>query len=246
MILCPDQHLAVLLPWKTASQTLKKRLGHLNHSPYPDYYYFNSTIGRVVHQHITLSDFQQLPECRPETILAVFVRNPYDRVFSGFLQMVKDLKTQPRRMISDPLVRRQVLSQLQVNFDGLKAASYDFNQWFQNLPDYFFYDRARNTSLPLHPITAWTHSAGVLRAQFVGRVESFEFDFQRLCRRFNLENVGQENENVSFDGLASLPAIAGKCRYLHFFQSNTIARVNEVFGDDFKYFGYQTERDARA
>jgi len=241
MIVCPEHNLAFLLPWKTASQTLKKRLSFLNRSPYPDYYYFNSIIGRVVHQHITLSDFQRLPEYRPDIQIAVFVRNPYDRVFSGFLQMIKDLRSQPGRLISDAVVMSQVLEQLRLNLEGLKEANFDFNRWFQRLPDYFFYDRDRNTSLPIHPMTYWTHDGKVLRARFLGRVENFEIDFQRLCRQFSLTNVASGNANVSFEEWASLSTTTTQYRYLKYFQPETLARVNEIFSEDFRSFGYTVQ-----
>ncbi|WP_199920165.1 sulfotransferase family 2 domain-containing protein [Polynucleobacter asymbioticus] len=85
----------MMLPWKTASQSLVIRLAHLDQSPYSKFFSFNTHLNRVVHQHLTCADYLNLPEAKLDYFLASFVRNPYDRVYSGFRQIQADIVAQP-------------------------------------------------------------------------------------------------------------------------------------------------------
>ena len=94
MIISHAKRFVMLLPWKTASQTMVLRLSQYNESPYNRFFYFNAHLNRVVHQHITCADFACLPESKLGYFLASYVRNPYDRAYSGFRQLQKDIKGQ--------------------------------------------------------------------------------------------------------------------------------------------------------
>lgn len=78
------------------------RLEEYNDSPYDRFFYFNSYLNRIVHQHIICADFACLPESKLGYFTASFVRNPYDRVYSGFRQLQKDLREQPHAIYAEP------------------------------------------------------------------------------------------------------------------------------------------------
>jgi hypothetical protein len=151
MILNFERKFMVFLPWKTAGSTLYLRLAYYNQSPYSRFYYFNEHLKRVVHQHITLADFLAMPEGRIDFKRVSFTRNPYDRVYSGFLQIQKDLKEQPHLPFPEPWIKNHVLKQLAINTLKLELAQYDFDRWVALLDPEDIYQIGGNSSLPLHP-----------------------------------------------------------------------------------------------
>jgi hypothetical protein len=235
MIYCPSHKLVILLPWKCASQTLRARLQAINRSPYPEFFHFNPLLCRVVHQHLTLADFTALPESREGLRLAVFVRNPYDRVVSGWRQLLEDVGRQPRRQFEQPWIRDLVTQQLADNFALLCKAQFTMERWFLNLPSYQILETGRDTSLPLHPAHYYTHLGGRPVASFIGRVERFETDFAALCRMAGIDQPGVQTVNQSPDG--GVPDQHGY-RYAHWLHPQTIARIEELFAEDFERFGY--------
>ncbi len=65
MIISHRKRFIILAPWKTASSTIRARLGGYCESPYSTFYHFNPILKRVVHQHLTYADFAALPESAP-------------------------------------------------------------------------------------------------------------------------------------------------------------------------------------
>lgn len=236
MILSPDHKLAMLLPWKTASQTLRLRLGSLNRSPYPSFFHFNPHLRRVVHQHLTLADFQNLPESRLGCRLAVFVRNPYDRVYSGFRQILRDVTSHPAREFPEPWIKDLVVEQLAGDYALLARAQFNIDNWFQLLPVHALIEIGHNVSLPLHPVHYWTHAEGHQMAGFVGRVEQFESDFDAMCREFGIAPPERQDANRSDDWGG---ADARGYSYASRLHPRTIARINDYFSADFDLFGYE-------
>src|SRR5258708_33011502 len=96
MLICHSKRFILLSPWKLASQTLKCRLRNYSEGSYSTSYNFNPILNRLVHQHMTCADFAVLPESRLGYTVAAFVRNPYDRAYSGFYQLQRDFHSQPR------------------------------------------------------------------------------------------------------------------------------------------------------
>lgn len=237
MIVSPAHRLVILLPWKTASQTLRARLQHINRSPYSAFFHFHPSLNRVVHQHATLADFLGMPEASHGYRIAVFVRNPYDRVYSGFRQLLRDVSEQPPRPFPQPWIRDLVTEQLADNFALLIKSQFSVNEWFMRLPAHQVLEAGRNTSLPLHPSHYWTHSGGRPVADFVGRVENFEADFETLCRRYDIEGASRESANRTEDA-ADTPDAQGY-RHAARLQPQTIGRINRLFAADFDLFGYR-------
>lgn len=236
MIISHAHRFVVLAPWKTASQTLWARLGGYSESPYGSFFYFNEHLKRVVHQHITLADFSALPESRLGYRVAAFVRNPYDRTYSGFRQLQKDLEVQPRSPFPSPWIRRLVMAQLAENAAGLLRAGLDFDTWLADLDEALILETGRNTNFPLHPAHYWTHAAGEQAVGFVGRVERFEEDFSRLCRWLEIDADSAVSANVD---ASEAELTSGVHRYAARMSSSSIRRIEELFGADFDLFGYE-------
>jgi hypothetical protein len=232
----------MLLPWKTASQTIALRLKNYNESPYPQFFYFNSYLNRVVHQHITFADFNCLPESRLGYFNASFARNPYDRVYSGFKQLQKDIQSQPKKPFPHPWIRKLVMKQLNENFEQISKAGYDFDAWLDLVQDEQIYEIGRNTNFPLHPAHYWTHCANKQTVDFIGRVENFEIDFQEFLSRIGIEEqLPLLNCNVT----ESVPDILKNIgqptpyKYLNYMNAQSVNKINRLFERDFEIFGYK-------
>ena len=236
MIISHKHRFAILSPWKTASSTIGLRFHSYNESPYSSFFYFNAYLNRVVHQHLTLADFRLLPEGRLGYTTASFVRNPYDRAYSGFIQLQRDIADQPKADYPSKWIKQLVTAQLAENARRLIAAGYDFNRWILTLPEYEIYEAGRNTNMPLHPASYWTHAEGKQSVDFVGKVENFEDEIEKFCTLIRISPPAKENANVT-DTLQD-PALLGY-RYVSRMSRVAIDRINLLFADDFATFGYE-------
>jgi hypothetical protein len=237
MIISHKHKFIILAPWKTGSSTIFVRLAEFNETPYDNFYHFNPILKRVVHRHITLADFLSLPEAHLGYRIASFVRNPYDRVYSGFLELQRALNVQPRMTFPEEWIRELVMRQLSENFEQLCQASFDFNLWVASLRVEQILQIGRNSSFPLYPACYWTHASGKQYVDFLGRMETFESDFESFTLSVGLSNLPIINGNVSDapkDTNNETPY-----SYLGFMSPDTIAKINELFDDDFRLLGYE-------
>ena len=214
------------------------RLSHLNDSPYPRFYYFNQYLNRVVHQHLTLADYFLLPEYESKNKIAVFIRNPYDRAYSGFRQLQIDLQEQPKQEYPSPWIRDLVMKQLAENLSQLKKANFDFDRWIDLVTEDQIYESGRNSSFPLHPLHYWTHRLDKQIADFIGKVEEFEVDFRRLQSEYGIETSIKTNSNVvEIEGDARLNPLG--YRYSSRMSRKSIDKINQIFLKDFQLFSYE-------
>ena len=234
MILSHAKAFVILAPWKTASSTMHLRFAVLNESPFSRFYYFSPYLNRVTHQHITCAEFSSYPQARLGYATTAFVRNPYDRVYSGFLQVQRDLREQPLAVFPAQWVRELVLHQREENRAHLARADYDFDRWVAGLTEAQIFATGRNTSFPLHPAHYWTHLAGAQYVSFIGRVERFEHDLALFCGRVGVAVPPRVNSNVS-----SNADTADLYRYAAAMRPASIDKINRLFAEDFALFGYQ-------
>lgn len=237
MILSNRHRFVVLAPWKTASSTTHRRLSQYNESPYSRFFAYNPYLQRVVHQHITYSDFMALPESRCGYYSCAFVRNPYDRVYSGFLQLQRDMREQLDAEFPQPWIKTLVMRQIDENRTQLSAAEFDFDRWVSLIEESQIYEVGRNTSFPLHPGHYWTGTNRDVMVDFVGKTETFERDFCVFCNRVGIEPSERGSENVTGDIIGSEPS--GSSRYVHRMSAATISKINALFDADFELFGYE-------
>ena len=213
------------------------RLDPFDESPYPRFFYFNTHLNRVVHQHLTCTEFACLPESQLGYFAGSFVRNPYDRVYSGFRQLQKDLREQPEAAYPEPWIQEHVMKQLAENFTQLCRASFRFNEWLELVGEDQISELGRNTNFPLHPAHYWTHVAGRQAVDYIGRVEQFEADFQTFLGQVGIAPLPPVNWNVVEleGGAASNPH---GYRYVDRMNARSITKINRLFARDFELFGY--------
>jgi hypothetical protein len=238
MIICHKKQFVVLAPWKTASQTIRHRLSSHNESEYSPFFYFNKYLNRVVHQHITRADFACFPEASLNYYIAAFVRNPYDRVYSGFRQLQRDIKRQPHNAYPETWIRELVMKQLAENLAQLSRANFQFDAWFALVGEEQINESGRNSNFPLHPVHYWTHIADRHAVNFIGKVENFEKDFERLLSTLKIHEVNYGNHNVS-DVQERGPHNPFGYRYVHLMNTESIKKINKLFAKDFELFGYE-------
>jgi hypothetical protein len=225
----------LLAPWKCASSTCHESLAEFDESPYDRFFHFNAQLNRVLHQHLTLGYLRALPEAQLGYKTAAFVRNPYDRAYSGFLQLQRDFSVQPALDYQPGWIGNLVRDQIAVNMGRIICAGFDFDRWIQLLPEHEVYDASRNTNMPLHPAHYWTHLAGKRHVDFVGRVESFTQDFEAFSRFVGIEPPPIKIANSSDQG--GSPSSGSK--YAGRMSRRSLDRINELFHADFEYFGYE-------
>jgi len=237
MILNNDKRFMIFLPWKTAGSTMFARMSAFNQSPYSRFYYFNEHLRRVVHQHITVADFKAMPESLLSLKKVAFVRNPYDRVYSGFLQIQKDLREQPLMPFPEPWIRQHVMKQLALNQQRLEEARYDFDRWISLMQPEDVYQTGGNSSLPLHPAHYWTHDSAAQYVDFIGKVENFETDFLKMLAYLGIsDSYTFQNDNVN---LLPDAAAASEYKYTNKMSKNSIDKISMLFADDLRLFGYR-------
>ncbi len=216
---------------------MRARLGLFCDSPYPIFPDFNLHLAQIATQHMTRADFEALPESRLQYFLTAFVRNPYDRAYSGFRQLQRDMKILPRIPYANPWVRDCVLKCLAEIEEQLTMASFDFDNWIARLELQQILDANHNICFPLHPAHYWTHHNGLRAVDFIGKVENFEDDFASLCAKLGVEDWSYINANVDYNAEAA-PHPDGY-KYIHLMNPASIARIGRLFDKDFEIFGYR-------
>ena len=238
MILSHRHRFVLLATWKSASSTLHMRLTGCNESPYSRFFYYNPFLRRVVHQHITYAEFASLPESQAGYFTGAFVRNPYDRVFSGFLQLQRDVQRHPGEHFPSPWIKDLVMRQVSENFAKLAAAEFEFNKWLALVDEREVYEVGRNASFPLHPAHYWTGIDAQQRVDFVGRLEHFERDFSVFCAKVGVSPGERLNANVS-DNAAGIRMTPVGPRYLNHMNAASKSKINTLFRSDFELFDYE-------
>lgn len=236
MIISHAYKFILLSPWKTASSTCNDSLSGLNESPYDRFFQFNPRLNRVVHQHITLAEVLALPEGQLGYKLGAFVRNPYDRAYSGFMQIRRDFENQPQVEFEKSWIGDLVRAQIAENVSRLIRSGFSFDEWLQILPDYEVFDVGRNSNMVLHPAHYWTHLNGERRVDFLGKIETFEADFSRFCNYVGIEAPAIITSNVSY---ASHNSNRSASKYACRMSRGSLDRINDLFREDFALFGYE-------
>lgn len=197
--------------WKWAGQACRKRLAGCYESFCKRFFHFNPVLGRVVHRHVMLADLMALPKGQMALRIAAFVRNPHDRACSGFRQVQRDAKKQPKTAVTPVWIALLIRAQTAQNMARIIAAGYGFDHWIAGLPACY------RTSLPDR------------QADFIGRVETFEKDFTLFCEAVGIDVPPAVNENV----LPGQPRVSNcLSRYPWRMSRAMLDRINDLFGDE--------------
>jgi hypothetical protein len=175
-----------------------------------------------------------LPEAELDYFKATFVRNPYDRAYSGFLQIQRDFAEQPKISFSLDWIGELIREQISNNMELVIRSGFDFDNWIKILPEHEVRDIGRNTNMPLHPAHYWTHVHGEQWVDFFGKVESFEEDFSSFTRIIDIEKPKVELANVTCH-----ENLSNGYRYTNRMNKASIDRINHLFEEDFKLLNYE-------
>lgn len=238
MIISNAHRFVMLAPWKTASTTSHELLAPYNQSPYPRFHAYNPHLQRVVTQHLTYADFQGLPESRLGYFTASFVRNPYDRVYSAFTQLPRDLERQPQADFPTPWVRALVMAQMSRIASRLAEADFDFDRWWGLVEEHQIHV-VGDTSLPLHPAHYWTGGFGQPQVDFVGKVERYEEDIAAFS---DAVGIPPPAERVVANAADDRAVGGDGYRYAERMSPSSRSKIETLFRKDFELFGYEAFR----
>ncbi len=196
---------------KCASATVRQSLKNHTDIGYPVTQY---------EQHVTIQQFlsSEYGSLLQESYLPfTFVRNPYDRLYSGYLQ--------------DRLAATRYEKWIPVKAPIFQEIGDDFNRYIQN-----YVRHAKLLSdwrwICFCPMHAFSYLDGECIVQFIGRAESVEKDLRELGDILKTDIEKSENFNINTPPQENL-------KYLKKYDRATIEIVNQIYEDDFRLFNYE-------
>jgi hypothetical protein len=211
----------MFLPWKCGSTTCQNRFNKYNESPYPHSTQFSKILNKISHKHIHLSDFKKLPESKLDYYKISWIRNPYDRLYSGFGQ---------RHL-------RVMIKKDQLDADDARYVQEGWDSWLENY---------MSQSLGTDEIFGgygfqYTHLSDKQYVDFIGRTETMNSDTEKICEhlglKVNLNKTG--NVKTKFDEVDPMNMKISDYKYIDKYTKNQIKLVNQVYAKDFELFGYK-------
>lgn len=174
-------------------------------------------------EHVTIEKFRKKydQENRFDHYLKfTFVRNPYDRLYSGFRQ---DMTASTRW--------KQWIAAKKPIFDEIGD---DFNAYMQRFVASADLRHAWDW-VCFCPMVAFTHRNGQRIVDWFGRTERLDKDINALARKLDIEigELGKHNMRNP-DVLKTM----NEPLYLGHYTRQTVALVNDLYAEDFEAFGY--------
>ena len=170
-------------------------------------------------QHMTVSQFMatDYASLLSEYFAFTFVRNPYDRLYSGYMQ--------------DRYAAAHYPEWTEVKQPIFDRVGDDFNRYVRE------YACLADTSrcwdyVCFWPMTDFAVLDGEWRLNWYGRVECLERDLASLAHMLGIECEVGESLNVR------VPA-TGQLKYLDKYERATVELVNQYYRDDFEQFSYE-------
>jgi len=176
-------------------------------------------MGQGPYQHMTVSRFlkSKYSGLFEDYFKFAFVRNPYDRLYSAFLQ--------------DKFASEHYGDWVPVKGPIFDLIGHDFNRYVTGYVD------------PVKIVNDWDWIAFCpmrefcclfdrMCMDFIGHIESLDEDLQKLSDLINTKIVLAESANLRFVS----PTIP---KYLDRFERSTIGKINEIYKDDFEFFHYE-------
>lgn len=175
----------------------------------------NIKLSRVVDKaHITLDDFSVYPDAPllDDYFVFGFVRNPYARVYSAFLERNSQLGITVDVDFNQFV--RDELNEINIRFDW---------KFVHFCPQFHFFYRG-----------------GKCRADFIGRLEKLGRDFPRVINLANLDpDVDLPYLNRRTTDVSHAKGLTDVSEYLEKYDPTSLAVVNRLYDKDFVYFGYE-------
>jgi hypothetical protein len=210
----------MFLPWKCGSTTCEKRFAKLNQSPYPTGCYYSEILNKNTNKHIILSDFQKLPEFNLDYYKISWARNPYDRLYSGFLQ---------RQL-------RVMIQKDQLNADDASYVQKGWDCWLEQYISQFLGTDKIFGGYGFQ----YTHLSDQQYVDFIGRVETMNSDTKKICKHFGLNvNLNQTaNVKTKFEEVDPFDMKISDYKYIDKYTDEQIKIVNQVYAKDFELLKY--------
>lgn len=228
MIISDTKKMIVFQPWKCASTTLYLRLGQYDNQRYPQGVYYDDFLKKINHKHILMEDFLKLPESSLNYFRICFVRNPYDRMYAGYLQLKKQIEN----------------NQEMPGFEGKQYVESSFSSY---LSDYVVPNYEKTGGVHGGFLHEYVYFKNQKQIDFVGYLERFENDFKKICNQFKIA-CDQSMDNVK--NKPKPPCDPHKMKiadykYLKKYTPHDLQIVNFIFAKDFKLFNYQTNNQTK-
>lgn len=220
MIISDTKKFIVFQPWKCASTTLYLRLRQYDNKRYSQGIYYNEILKKDSHKHILLEDFFKLPESSLDYSRICFVRNPYDRMYAGYLQL-----------------KLQIEQNGMPQFEGKQYVESGFSSY---LSDYVLPTYEKTGEVWGGFLHEYVYFKNQKQIDFVGYVERFENDFKKIFNQFrvtydlhtgNVKNKPTQQCNPHKMEIADY-------KYYKKYTSDELEIVNSVFAKDFELFDY--------
>lgn len=197
---------------KCASATVRTSLCDLTDLGYP--------VTKGLPQHQTIAQFLAGPHASlfdAGYFRFTFVRNPYDRLYSGYAQ--------------DRVVAGRNPKWQKVKEHIFREIGDDFNRY---VSEHVRYARRLDDWewICFWPMHAFAFVDGECMLDWIGRAESVESDLTILSSRLGVEIVKAEDRNVH------TPPSADP-KYIDRYDRATIEIVNDLYREDFQRFGYE-------
>lgn len=210
---------------KCSSASVRKRLAHLVDRKHKNH--FNPILKRkLMGQHVTYKEFLIIENGSYLSYYKfTFVRNPYDRIYSSFLQDIHASKTFESWKFFNAY---------------LKKINFDFDVYLSDLQTG---DLEMDwTNVNKRPAHLFSHNGDTCSMDFIGYVERFESDFFYLCRVLELDGIDLLTANINTEPMPECDPQNmefSNYKYLDKYSSRSISIVNNIYAKDFQYLGYR-------
>lgn len=232
MIVSDKKKFIMFCPPKTGSTTLTHRL--LAYDSRDNFYYqprWNEEKFKLEElKHLTYGEFLAYEDSKllDRYFSFCFVRNPYDRLYSGFLMRCHHIKNVRHPRLPE---NKEYLNKL---CRYLEKQLFGFNASLELL--------CQLEDVGFLRLTDYTHHEGCQVLDFVGYNERYEEDYQTVCD--NLDVVGEATPNKVVRKNPMPPC--NPCdmqrtdyKYIDKYERRTIAFVNDRYAQEFDAFGYR-------
>lgn len=203
------RYLYFVIP-KCASTTVRSSLKDYTDIGYP--------VSKYTH-HMPLRQFfaSQFSNLAETYFKFTFTRNPYDRLYSGFMQ--------------DRLAATQAPRWERVKAPIFREIGDDFNRYIMEYV--LSADRLNAWEwICFCPMRDFVYFEGKCKLDWIGRAEKLEAGLKDLSEKLGIDIVKSQNLNVNTEPTDEL-------KYLSKYERATIEAINDIYRDDFELFGYE-------
>ncbi|MAF84524.1 MAG: hypothetical protein CL797_10535 [Chromatiales bacterium] len=231
MIICDSRNFIFFHNPKACGSTVEKTLKIYKEDNLTDAFIYDSISNCLVWENeLTYSQFINRPDLNKKTkyFKFTFVRNPYDRIFSGYCHSIAwgDIG---KIFFSDFI------------YQTLKLGNILYKS--PDLVEYLKHHKKSMQAVIYPPLCAnWTHLNCENMMDFIGYTERFETDFNKVCEFLEIGDIKIMNAHVRSNPKPECDPHNMKYsdyKYLDNYNRRSIDIVNEVYAKDFEYFGYQ-------